>query len=96
MGTPDAYSDNDWNHDEHAARTEVPERAQRKVDLKELYSSCRNLLMEVEAVIKDRKGNILVKKPIKTFSELFELADEHREHMLPALIEKVKVQERVN
>ena len=43
-------------------------------DFKEVYSSCRYLLFEVKGVVKDSKGAEIESKPIKSLSELFEMA----------------------
>lgn len=61
-----------------------------------MYASCRNLLLEVRGVIKDQNGQILERKPIKKFSELFRLAMKHKDKLIPALLEKANAQDLCN
>lgn len=98
QGTPDAYSDEDTEAGEidENANPDRPERAYRKVDYKELYSSCQNLVLKVEAIIKDDKGNVVVRKPINKFSELFEEALNYKESVARSLITKVQSMESKN
>ena len=55
QGTPDAYSERE-NQSENSEFYLQPERAQRQVDFKEVYSLCQNLILKIELVIKDRNG----------------------------------------
>jgi hypothetical protein len=52
--------------------------APKKLDIREMYASCRNLLLEVRGVIKDKNGTVLERKPLTKFSDLFKLAINHK------------------
>jgi hypothetical protein len=55
-----------------------------------MYASCRKLVLEIRAIIKDAKGNILDSRPLHKFSDLFKLAFSFKDQLIPALVEKAK------
>ena len=66
------------------------------MDITKMYASCRKLVLEIRAIIKDAEGNILDSRPLKKFSELFKLALSFKDQLIPALVEKAKAQEMSN
>lgn len=85
--TPDAYSDTD---DE--TKSTKRQETTKKLEIKKMYASCRKLMLEIRAIIKDADGKILDSRPLNKFSELFKLAFTFKDRLIPALIEKAKAQ----
>ena len=54
-GTADAYSESEKEE------AERPERAQKKLDYREIYSLCKKLLLKIELVITDKNGNQIIR-----------------------------------
>jgi len=68
-GSPDGLSDVESNY-----RSNQPDQPS---DFKEEYESCRNLLFEVTAVIRDGAGAVVASKPVSALSQVFEMALGH-------------------
>ena len=65
-GTNDAFSDY-----EYKSRDQPKDQPE---NFREVYSSCKNMLFEVTAVIKNSSGKEVSREPISSLSEIFEMA----------------------
>lgn len=65
MGSKDSYSDSDKDSlKKPSTQTFNNEKT------KTLYSSCERLLFQLEMVIKNKKGEVILKKFIKNFQDI--------------------------
>ena len=92
-GTADAYSDTEQasSNGESKLRNQPTESN----DYKEVYFSCRNLLFEASAVIRDSSGTPIEIQSTQSLSQLFAMAIKH-EGLVNEMVQKARAQDRRN